>query len=97
MPGRPKGTTGTPKTGGRKKGTPNKKTAEIRRRIEGYDPIGKLMALADETKDEELKVRVLLGVVPFSYSRLAMSQIDPRASMMPDLKLEIVAAPEDGK
>jgi hypothetical protein len=64
---------GSPKTpgSGRKKGTPNKATAAIRKRIDSHDPIGQLFALADSTEDERIRLEALKAVLPYAYPKLS--------------------------
>lgn len=83
MAGRPKG---TPKTGGRKKGTPNKATAPIREAIAAKDPIGRLFELAQEARDagdHELEHKVLATILPYGFPKLAAQQIDLNANLAP--------------
>ena len=88
MAGRPKG---TPKTGGRKKGSRNKATAPVREAIAAQDPIGKLFdlyAIANEEGNHELAQRTLATVLPYAYPKLAASQVDLRAAMQGDLSIQ---------
>lgn len=67
-PGRPKGTTGTPKTGGRKKGTPNKRTRSIEEKLEalGCDPIAGMAAIANnENNSQELRLSAYKEVAQY--------------------------------
>ena len=54
--GRPQGTTGTPKTGGRKKGTPNKATAQAKEFCRGL--------LDDPEYQGQFKDRLVKGDLP---------------------------------
>ncbi len=67
MVGRPKR---TPKTGGRKKGTPNKTTAEIRSAAQAHGPaaLKKLAALV-ESKDERVAVAACNAILDRAYGR----------------------------
>ena len=41
------------KTGGRQKGTPNKRTKELAEALGSFDPIGKLKKIYKETQDQK--------------------------------------------
>ncbi|MBS4760961.1 MAG: hypothetical protein KHX03_09720 [Clostridium sp.] len=56
-----------PANSGRKKGTPNKKTAEIFERLKGVDIVGELLAIARTTEKDELKVAVYKELMKYVY------------------------------
>jgi len=69
-PGRPKG---TPKTGGRKKGTPNKRTGELQARIRasGLTPLDFMIAIMRNPKAElELRFEAARAAAPYVHARL---------------------------
>lgn len=53
--------------GGRQKGTPNKRTAEIVERLEKEDIVGSLLNIAKTTKDENIKVTVYKELMKYVY------------------------------
>jgi hypothetical protein len=64
---------GSPKTGGRKAGTPNKVTASMRERIsalleEKWDDLEKAI---EDIKDPEKKARIMLDLMQYSVPKLA--------------------------
>ena len=61
---------GTPKTGGRKKGTPNLKTLVLRESLNlaGFDVIQKLNDLYPQL-DPEFQAKVLLSFLPYLFPR----------------------------
>jgi hypothetical protein len=74
---RPKG---LPKTGGRARGTPNKRTHELAEKLEklGCDPIEGLarIALADETAPE-LKVRCYAELAQYVHPKRKAMEVGP--------------------
>lgn len=55
------------KTGGRKKGTPNKKTAELQEILGSFNPAEKLMDLYQKTDKEDLKVLICKELMKYVY------------------------------
>lgn len=56
------------KTGGRKKGTPNKKTAELQEILGGFNPAEKLMELYNKsTTKDDLKVLICKELMKYIY------------------------------
>lgn len=55
------------KTGGRKKGTPNKKTQDVQAKLDaiGCDPITSLALLAQTSEDEGIKVQCLKEIAQY--------------------------------
>ena len=56
-----------PKTGGRQKGTPNKRTADIIERLKDEDIVGSLLDIAKTTDKEETKVTVYKELMKYVY------------------------------
>jgi hypothetical protein len=84
---------GHPKTGGRKKGTPNKRTLEFRERIFelGLDPLEQLCAhLKSESLNESEKVKILLDLLPYLYAKRKPLDI-PESTTPSDAPIEYVA------
>jgi hypothetical protein len=60
------------KTGGRQKGTPNKRTQELAERMDelGCDPAAALIGIAqDPDTSRELRARIFGDLLPFLYPR----------------------------
>jgi hypothetical protein len=60
------------KTGGRQKGTPNKRTADLAERLEalGCDPVGELASLAmDPATEPALKARCYIDLLAYLYPK----------------------------
>lgn len=55
------------KIGGRRKGTPNKKTSEIIERLKDEDIVGSLLEIANTTEKEEVKLRVYIELMKYIY------------------------------
>lgn len=78
MAGRPKG---TPKTGGRKPGTPNRATAkrEAEIRASGLTPLDFMLAiLRDEAKPDDLRFEAAKAAAPYVHPKL--SNVDHKSS-----------------
>lgn len=66
------------KTGGRQKGTPNKRTAALAERLEdrGCDPMAALVEIAQDAETpRELRVRIYGDLLPFLYPRRPESSL----------------------
>ena len=61
---------------GRKKGTPNKRTAEIQERLKGEDIVGELLKIAKTTYKEETKVAVYKELLKYCYPQLKAVDVD---------------------
>jgi hypothetical protein len=79
--GRPRG---LPKTGGRKKGTPNKATAAIAEKLDGLrcDPIAIIVQIAqNEDEESTIRLRAAIELCSYLYPKRAPSadlpQTDP--------------------
>lgn len=58
------------KTGGRKKGTPNKKTKELLELMGDYSPLEALLKIAQDTKTPlDIKVKVNLDLMGYLYPK----------------------------
>lgn len=58
---------GHEKIGGRKKGTPNKRTVEITERLKDEDILGSLIEIAKTTDEESIKVKIYLDLLRYCY------------------------------
>lgn len=65
-----------PEGSGRKKGTPNKRTAEIQERLKGVDIVGELLEIARTTEKEETKVAVYKELLKYCYPQLKAVDMD---------------------
>ena len=58
------------KTGGRQKGTPNKKTADLLERLGNYNPLDTLLAISqDEDTPLEIQVKINLDLMNYVYPK----------------------------
>lgn len=55
------------KTGGRQKGTPNKKTVEFITALGSFDPVKRLVELCSKTEDEALEAKICLELLKYIY------------------------------
>ena len=76
MAGRNKG---TPKTGGRKAGTRNKRTAELIKAVEaaGITPLDYLLSvLRDEEKPENIRLQAARDAAPYVHQKLQSIEME---------------------
>ena len=69
LTGRPKG---LPKTGGRRRGTPNRATLSLREKVaeRGYDPIDELITMSRDHKTPlEMRVRIHFEICAYIYPK----------------------------
>ena len=58
------------KTGGRQKGTPNKRTADLLERLGNYNPLDALLAISqDEDTPLEIQVKINLDLMNYIYPK----------------------------
>jgi hypothetical protein len=69
------GTSGTPKTGGRQKGTPNKATLEIKHAARNYAPeaLKELARLASKAESEAARVAAIREILDRAYGKPAQA------------------------
>lgn len=81
--GKPKG---SPKTGGRKKGTPNKNSLLIREAMDqcGFNAIQEFILAYQQLEGPERKLAELHFLLPFVYPRLSDIQLAPEAPRPPN-------------
>ena len=60
---------GKEKTGGRKKGTPNKRTVDFIERLGDFDLVAELKKLYHSTKDDNLKGQILKTLMEYAYPK----------------------------
>ena len=72
---------------GRKKGTPNKKTADIIERLKGVDIVGELLEIARTTEKEETKVTVYKELMKYVYPQRKAVEIANEVEL-PPIKIE---------
>ena len=58
------------KTGGRQKGTPNKRTTDLLERLGNYNPLDALLAISqDEDTPLEIQVKINLDLMNYVYPK----------------------------
>ena len=76
------------KTGGRAKGTPNKKTTELIELLGDYNPIVRLIEIAkDKNTSLDMHVKINLDLLPYIYPK--RKSIDMNSNEMPEVKIYI--------
>lgn len=79
---------GREKTGGRKKGTPNKRTNDIIERLKDEDIVGNLLEIAKTTDKEEIKVTVYKELLKYTYPQRKAVDISAENIPMPQINIE---------
>ena len=79
---------GRVKTGGRKKGTPNKKSAEFKIVIGDFDTVKELIELFYKTDKEELKVAICKEFLKYEYPQRKAVDVDVNSVEMPKIEIE---------
>lgn len=76
------------KTGGRAKGTPNKKTTELMELLGDYNPIQRLIEIAqDENTSLDMQVKINLDLLPYIYPK--RKSIDMNSDESPEVQIYI--------
>ena len=73
------------KTGGRQKGTPNKRTADTMEILNNIDPIGRLETILNNTDDENLKARICLDLLPYMIPKKRSVDINDGGVELPQI------------
>jgi hypothetical protein len=76
-----------PEGAGRKKGTPNKRTADIVERLKGVDIVGELLEIARTTEKEDTKVTVYKELMKYVYPQRKAVEIANEIEL-PPIKIE---------
>lgn len=87
------------KTGGRRPGTPNKRSGVISERFEelGLDPLEGLIDIARDPKtDVELRARILLDLIGYLYPKRKALDTSPTASRSVVFNIGIAHRPSEG-
>lgn len=79
---------GHEKTGGRKKGTPNKKTLLFIDELGCFKTINELISLYESTDDEHIKFAILKEFLKYQYPQRKAIDITPNEFPLPVIKIE---------
>lgn len=71
-------TPGSPKTGGRKKGTPNARTFDLRATLDqwGIEPLDEILK-ASTALPERDKIKIYLEILPYLYPKRKPTEVPP--------------------
>ena len=76
------------KTGGRKKGTPNKRTLNFIDNLNDYDPLKSLLKIVqDDNTPLDTRIKINLDLLPYIYPK--RKSIDMNSNEMPEVKIYI--------
>lgn len=86
---------GSPKTGGRQKGTPNKKTEALQNTLanHNFDIVEKLLELMPKLKEEK-QAEILLGLMNYVYPKKKSMEISIEKEKEPTV---VVYIPSNGR
>lgn len=89
---------GTPKTGGRKKGTPNKATSEVKALAQQYAPaaLKELARLSREAESEQARVAACREILDRAYGK-APQAIEGSMQLGISEELQMLLKEHDGK
>src|SRR5690554_4664150 len=89
---------GTPKTGGRKKGVPNKATADVKALAQKYAPsaLQELARLSGEAESEQARVSGCREILDRAYGK-APQAIDGSVQLGVSEELQMLLRAHDGK
>lgn len=79
---------GHKKTGGRKKGTPNKKTAEFKQLLADFNTIGEMKELFYKTEDDNLKFQICREFLKYVYPQRKAIEMDVTSIELPIIEIE---------
>ncbi len=77
-----------PKTGGRQKGTPNKKSLAIHEALGDFDPLTELKEIMKRTQDDELKAHICLNLLKYMYPQRKAITTDAEAVELPRVSID---------
>lgn len=84
-PGKKKGSV---KTGGRKKGTPNKKTSELMQILGSFNPVEKLKEIFARTEDDALQAKICLDLLKYIYPQRKAIEMNVEDVKLPEIKIK---------
>ena len=74
------------KTGGRKKGTPNKRTLDFVENLGNYNPLESLLRIVqDETTPLDTKIRINLDLLPYIYPKRKAIELRDKDCELPPI------------
>ncbi len=76
------------KTGGRKKGTPNKRTADIIERLKKEDIVGSLLEIAHTSENEDTKVTVYKELLKYCYPQRKAIDLQTDEIKLPEINIK---------
>jgi len=82
------GSTKGERRGGRKKGTPNKKTLEFVAALGAFDPIQALKDLFIQTDDENIKLKICTEFLKYLYPQRKAIEFNADDVQMPEINIK---------
>lgn len=79
---------GSPKTGGRKKGTPNKKTSELMQILGSFNPVETLKEIIARTKDDALQAKICLDLLKYLYPQRKAIEMNAEDVKLPEINIK---------
>lgn len=78
---------GSPKTGGRQKGTPNKKTLEFSEALGSFDPVGALVEIYNQCGDWGIKLGAVKEMLKYIYPQRKPVEASAEKQEMPQINI----------
>lgn len=73
--------------GGRKKGTPNKKTCEFKEKLGSFDTIAEMVELFYQTEKEEVKLAICKEFLKYEYPQRKALDLDVATIELPEINI----------
>lgn len=74
--------------GGRKKGTPNKKTSELMQILGSFNPVEKLKEIFARTEDDALQAKICLDLLKYLYPQRKAIEMNAEDVKLPEIKIK---------
>ena len=76
------------KHGGRKKGTPNKKTCEFKEKLGNFDTVAEMVELFYQTEREDVKLAICKEFLKYEYPQRKALDVDVATIELPEINIE---------
>lgn len=74
--------------GGRKKGTPNKKTSELMQILGSFNPVETLKEIIARTKDDALQAKICLDLLKYLYPQRKAIEMNAEDVKLPEINIK---------
>lgn len=74
--------------GGRKKGTPNKKTSELMQILGSFNPVETLKEIIARTEDDALQAKICLDLLKYLYPQRKAIEMNAEDVKLPEINIK---------